>query len=127
MAGIPGAHPTSGVFSGMAAAFSQQPSPMASPPTAVTPMMGVSSQGAPTGNSPNAKRPMDRVAIDVALNGSRIMTNEDLSAGFTNLQRLQVRDEFPDLNVPVGPLERGPPQQVGDESQHHGGRIQACH
>ena len=93
MAGMPGAHPTSGVFSGMAAAFSQQPSPMASPPTAVIQMMGVSSHGAPTGNTPNAKRPMDRVAIDVALTGSRIMTNEDLSAGFTNLQRLQVRDE----------------------------------
>ena len=76
MAGIPGAHPTSGVFSGMAAAFSQQPSPMASPPTAITPMMGMSSQGAPTGNTPNAKRPMDRVAIDVALTGSRLMTRD---------------------------------------------------
>ena len=53
----------------------------------------MSSQSAPTGSTPNAKRPTDRVSIDVALTGSRIMTNEDLSAGFTNLQRLQSRDE----------------------------------
>ena len=86
------AQPTSGMFSGMAAAFSQQASPAASPPTAATPL-GSSSQGMPTGSTPNAKRPMDRVSIDVALTGSRIMTNEDLSAGFTNLQRLQTRDE----------------------------------
>ena len=89
---MPGAHPTSGIFSGMAAAFSQQPSPAASPPAAVTPL-GMSSQSAPTGSTPNAKRPMDRVSIDVALTGSRIMTNEDLSGGFTNLQRLQSKDE----------------------------------
>ena len=76
----------------MAAAFSQQPSPAASPPTAATPQ-GQSSQGVPTGSTPNAKRPMHRVSIDVALTGSRIMTNEDLSAGFTNLQRMQARDE----------------------------------
>ena len=95
MADTRGAHPTSGIFSGMAAAMaaaSQQPSPAASPPTAATPQ-GQSPQGAPSGGTPNAKRPMDRVSIDVALAGSRIMTNEDLSAGFTNLQRLQARDE----------------------------------
>ena len=35
---------------------------------------------------------MDRVSIYVALSGSRVMPNEDLSAGFTNFQRLQARD-----------------------------------
>ena len=90
-----GAQPTSGVFSGMAAAMaaaSQQASPAASPSTAQTPL-GQSSQGAPTGGTPNAKRPMDRTSIDVALTGSRTMTNDDLSAGFTNLHGLQTRDE----------------------------------
>ena len=89
MVGMQGAHPTSGVFSGMAAAMaaaSQQASP-ASPPTAQTPT-GQSSQEAPNGGTPNAKRPMVCVSIDVALVGSRVMSNEDLSAGFTNLQRL---------------------------------------
>ena len=32
--------------------------------------------------------------IDVALSGTRIMYNEDLSAGYLNLQKLQVRDEI---------------------------------
>ena len=73
----------------MAAAMSQQASPAASPPSAQTPQ----SQSVPTSRTPNAKRPMDRVSIDVALSGSRVMINEDLSAEFTNLQRLQVRDE----------------------------------
>ena len=95
MAGLPGAHSTSGFFSGMAAATAaalQHPSPAARPPTAQTPQ-GISSQSATTGGTPNAKRPMDRASIDVALSGSRVMTNEDLSAGFTNLQERQVRDE----------------------------------
>ena len=63
----------------------------ASPPTGQT-TLGQSSQGVPTGGTPNAKRPMDRISIDIALTGSRIMANEDLSAGFTKLQRLQTRD-----------------------------------
>ena len=76
----------------MATALSLRASPAASPPNAQT-RQGISSQSALTGGTPTAKRPMDHVSIDVALSGSRVMTNEDLSAGLTNLQRLQVRDE----------------------------------
>ena len=80
------------------AAASQQPSPSASHPTAQTPQ-GISSQSAPTGGTPNAKRPMDRVSIDVALSGSRVMSNKDCSAGFTKFQRLQARDEGFQISV----------------------------
>ena len=74
----------------MAAAMSQQASPAASPPQAVTPVVG---GPAPSGSTPKAKHPMDRTSIDVALSGTRAMSAEDLSAGFLNLQRLQVCDE----------------------------------
>ena len=77
---------------GMAAAMSQQPSPAASSPQAVTPIPGGGGPG-PSGSTPNAKRPMDRTSIDVASLGTRTMSAEDLSARFLNLQRLQARDE----------------------------------
>ena len=66
----------------------QQPSPSATPLAATTPTAG----RAPSGETPNAKRPMDRGTIDVALSGTRTMSNEDLCAGFLNLQKLRVRD-----------------------------------
>ena len=47
----------------------------------------------PSGTTPNAKRPMDKTSIDVALGGSRLMSQEDLTAGFNNLVGLQSRDE----------------------------------
>ena len=67
-------------------------SPAASPPQSVTPITGGGGP-APSGSTPNAKRPMDRTSIDVALSGTRTISAEDLSAGFLNLQRLQARDE----------------------------------
>ena len=45
----------------------------------------------PTGQTPNAKRPLDRTTIAVSTTGSRLMTQEDLSAGFHNLAGLQER------------------------------------
>ena len=69
-----------GPFEGMAAMMS--PGPSQSPTV-----------GAPNATTPNAKRPVDKMSIDVAQGGSRVMTQEDLSAGFHNLMGLQQRDE----------------------------------
>ena len=71
-----------GPFEGMAAMMSPGPQPSPGAP-------GVG----PNGTTPNAKRPMDRATIDVAQGGSRLMSQEDLSAGFYNLLQLQQRDE----------------------------------
>ena len=87
-----------GAFAGMAAAMSQQPSPATSPTQAVTPIPGGGGPG-PSGSTPNAKCPMDRTSIDVALSGTRTMSAEDLSAGFLNLQLLQAHDETFQSNV----------------------------
>ena len=85
-----------GPFGGMAHLIS----PAASPPQAVTPIRSNAEAGpAPSGSTPNAKRPMDRASVDVALTGTRTMSAEDLSAGFLNLQRLQARDETFQSNV----------------------------
>ena len=62
---------------------------MMSPGPIPSPVGGV----APTGTTPTAKRPMDKTSIDVVQGGSRLMTQEDLSAGFYNLMGLQQRDE----------------------------------
>ena len=43
--------------------------------------------------TPNAKRPMDRAAVDVVQGGIRTMSIEDLSAGFVNLEKVVTRDE----------------------------------
>ena len=83
-----------GPFEGLARIMS----PASSPPMAVTPVPGGVGPG-PSGSTPNAKRPMDRTSVDVALSGSRTMSAEDLTAGFLNLQRLQARDETFQSNV----------------------------
>ena len=43
---------------------------------------------------PAAKRPMNKDAIDVAVTGQRVMSQEDLSSGFFNLnRRVEVGDK----------------------------------
>ena len=71
---------------GMAAAISETQSVAATPGGTQQPQV-------PTGSTPNAKRPLDRASIQVAQTGSRVMSQEDLSAGLYHLQRLQQRDE----------------------------------
>ena len=73
-----------GPFGGMAHLMS----PAASPPQSTTPVPPAQGGGgpAPSGSTPNAKRPMDRAAVDVVTGGSRSMSIEDLSAGFVSLE-----------------------------------------
>ena len=47
---------------------------------------------APTGRSPNAKRPLDRASIQVAVTGQRAMTIDDLTAGFYNLSSMNEKE-----------------------------------
>ena len=70
-------------------------SPAASPPQSTTPVppSGEGRGPAPSGSTPNAKRPMDRAAVDVVIGGARKMSLEDLCAGFVNLERVLTRDE----------------------------------
>ena len=86
-----GAVPAQGAFAGMASIMS----PAASPPQSTTPVppSGEGRGPAPSGSTPNAKRPMDRAAVDVVIGGARSMSIEDLSAGFVNLERVLTRDE----------------------------------
>ena len=80
-----------GPFGGMASLMS----PAASPPQSVTPVPPVTGVDgpAPSGSTPNAKRPMNRAAVDVVVGGARTMSLEDLSAGFANFERVVTRDE----------------------------------
>ena len=64
-----------------------------------TPAASPTQDAPPTGLTPNAKRPMNRDSIQVANTGNRLMTQEDLSAGFYNLTALQARDENFTKNV----------------------------
>ena len=83
-----------GPFGGMASIMS----PAASPPQPATPITGVGGL-APSGSTPNAKRPVNRAAADVVLGGARTMSIEDLSAGFVNLEKVVTRDETFAANV----------------------------
>ena len=64
-----------------------------------TPASSSTQDAPPTGLIPNAKRPMNRYSVQVANTGSRLMSQEDLSAGFYNLASLQTRDEAFTKNV----------------------------
>ena len=85
-----------GDFAAMAAAMGQTPGASQAMPT---PAASPTQDAPPTGLTPNAKRPMNRDSVQVANTGSRLMSQEDLSAGFYNLASLQTRDEAFTKNV----------------------------
>ena len=70
----------SGPFGGMAEAMSAASQ---SASQAVTP--GGTAGPRQDGTSPNAKRPLTKMAVDVANTGSRLMSQEDLSAAIVNM------------------------------------------
>ena len=72
----------------MAAAFSAQPSQGVTPQIAPDGVMN----DPPTWSTPNAKRPLNPSTIPVASGSDRVLTQADLSAGFSNLVALQERD-----------------------------------
>ena len=73
-----------------AAAASMTPGP--SPPTSQQ-LAQMPTTGQPSGLTPNAKRPLNPSTFAVAQTGSRMMSQEDLSAAVNNLIALQSRDE----------------------------------
>ena len=82
-----------GDFAAMAAALT--------PGIAMTPAPAPSTTqgGRATGITPNAKRPLDRATFAVAAGGARLMSQEDLSAGFQNLASKQQTDEAAGRNT----------------------------
>ena len=80
-----------GEFAAVVAAMGTTPGSTRQPSPALA-LPSPTAGAVPSGPTPNAKRPITVDAIQIAQGGSRVLSQEYLSAGFDNLTKLQQRD-----------------------------------